>query len=64
MINIKKEGNDLLTNRDRRLAVEFGKQLGIEVTFENKESGIYVVDKKVADFEDLFPEIKEINKNE
>ncbi|MGG1659474.1 hypothetical protein [Brevibacillus sp. NRS-1366] len=47
-----------LTEEERKRAVELGKTLGVEVTFDNEESGMFIGDKKVSAFEDLFPELK------
>lgn len=47
----------MFTEEEKERAVELGKKLGIEVTFGHKQSGVYVGDKKVADIQDLFPEL-------
>nr|WP_162306324.1 hypothetical protein [Brevibacillus laterosporus] len=52
-----------MTDEEKQRAIELGKQLGLEVTFGNEESGIYIGDTKMS-FEDLFkgwlPELNEL----
>ncbi|MED1789065.1 MULTISPECIES: hypothetical protein [Brevibacillus] len=42
-----------MTNAEKQRAIALGEQLGIEVTFDNKEPGIFIGDIKMS-FEELF----------
>ena len=51
----------MFTDDEKKRAVELGKKLDIEVSFGNKVSGVYVENKKVADIQDLFPELNTLD---
>ncbi len=46
-------GGNIMTNAEKQRAIALGEQLGIEVTFDNKEPGIFIGDIKMS-FEELF----------
>jgi hypothetical protein len=48
------------TDEEKKRFIELGRQIGIEVSFGNKEPGIFIGENKVSDLKDVFPELREL----